>query len=114
MLRGSRISGARALGGHHHEHSQGHDHSHAGHSHGGHGHSHAPASFDRAFAIGIGLNSAPLWLSRYAFGLEVPHVSLATQEIADFVSGPVIGTMIAMVFRYWAMARWVFVQRAEV
>ncbi|MCJ1714229.1 GtrA family protein [Microbacterium sp. M1A1_1b] len=64
--------------------------------------------------IGIGLNSAPLWVSRYVFGLEVPHVSLATQEIADFVSGPVIGTLIAMVFRYWAMSKWVFVQRAEV
>ncbi|MBF4583389.1 GtrA family protein [Curtobacterium sp. VKM Ac-2865] len=65
-------------------------------------------------AIGIALNSAPLYLSRYAFGLEVPHVSRATQEIADFVSGPVIGTAIAMVFRYWAMSRWVFVRRADV
>jgi cobalt-zinc-cadmium efflux system protein len=38
---------------HEHDHS-GHDH--AGHAHGGHGHSHAPANFDRAFAIGVGLN----------------------------------------------------------
>jgi cobalt-zinc-cadmium efflux system protein len=37
----------------------GHDHSHADHGHGhshGHGHTHGPASYDRAFAIGIGLN----------------------------------------------------------
>jgi cobalt-zinc-cadmium efflux system protein len=32
-----------------------HDH---GHHHHGHGHGHAPASFGRAFAIGIGLNTA--------------------------------------------------------
>ncbi len=43
--------------GHSHNHSHGHSHGHAhGHSH-GHGHSHAPASYGRAFAIGIVLNS---------------------------------------------------------
>ena len=43
-----------------HAHRHGHDHGH-GHSHGdGHGHAHPspPASWDRAFAIGIGLNLA--------------------------------------------------------
>lgn len=41
---------------HHHDH----DHDHESHAHGGHGHghSHAPASFGRAFAIGIVLNTA--------------------------------------------------------
>lgn len=58
--------------------------------------------------VGVALNSAPLYLSRYGLGLEVPNVSRTTQEIADFVSGPVIGTAVAMVFRYWAMARFVF------
>ncbi|PZE62707.1 GtrA family protein [Curtobacterium sp. MCPF17_047] len=62
--------------------------------------------------IGIGLNSAPLWISRYVFGLEVPNVSLAGQELADFISGPVIGTLIAMGFRYWAMNRFVFPARS--
>ncbi|PYY31968.1 GtrA family protein [Curtobacterium sp. MCBD17_030] len=61
--------------------------------------------------IGIALNSAPLWISRYVFGLEVPNVSLAGQELADFISGPVIGTLIAMGFRYWAMNRFVFPAR---
>ena len=44
---------------HRHDHDH-HDHSHdpAGHANGRAGHSHAPASFGRAFAIGIGLNSA--------------------------------------------------------
>lgn len=39
-----------------HDHHD-HDHGLPGHAH-GHGHSHAPASFDRAFAIGVGLNIA--------------------------------------------------------
>ncbi len=42
--------------GHAHSQHDGHDHSH-GNGH-GHDHSHAPADFGRAFAIGIGLNSA--------------------------------------------------------
>ncbi len=43
-------------GAHHHQHD--HDHSH-GHGHGhSHSHNHSPASFGRAFAIGIALNSA--------------------------------------------------------
>jgi cobalt-zinc-cadmium efflux system protein len=37
----------------HADHHHGHDH---GHSH-GHGHSHAPSNFDRAFAIGVVLNT---------------------------------------------------------
>ncbi|KUR72759.1 cobalt transporter [Novosphingobium fuchskuhlense] len=50
-------------GAHHHHHDHDHDHHHGhdhGHGHGhGHGHHHhAPASFGRAFAIGIALNSA--------------------------------------------------------
>ncbi|MEI6643927.1 MAG: cation diffusion facilitator family transporter [Novosphingobium sp.] len=40
-------------GAHHHHHNHGHEHGHA-HGH----HHHAPASFGRAFAIGIALNSA--------------------------------------------------------
>lgn len=45
------------MGSHDHH---GHDHhDHAGHAHDhGHGHVHAPASFGRAFAIGISLNTA--------------------------------------------------------
>ena len=39
---------------HAHEHDY---HDHAGHSHGPGGHVHAPASFGKAFAIGITLNT---------------------------------------------------------
>ena len=39
----------------HDQHQHDHDHAHSDH---GHGHVHAPADFGRAFAIGIGLNTA--------------------------------------------------------
>ena len=44
--------------GHHHAHDHAHapGHVHGGHGHGGHVHATPPAGFDRAFAIGIGLN----------------------------------------------------------
>ncbi|KAA9395718.1 GtrA family protein [Kocuria coralli] len=58
--------------------------------------------------IGILLNSAPVYISRYVIGLETPAYSLLVQETADFVAGPVIGTAIAMIFRWWAMDRFVF------
>lgn len=58
--------------------------------------------------VGILLNSAPVYVSRYVLGLEAPTHSFLVQEVADFVAGPVIGTAIAMVFRWWAMDRFVF------
>ncbi|GAA1851594.1 GtrA family protein [Asanoa iriomotensis] len=60
--------------------------------------------------IGIALNSAPLYLARYAFALQTPHVSRTAQEISDFVWGMIIGTLLAMVFRLWAYRKWVFPQ----
>ncbi len=58
--------------------------------------------------IGVVLNSAPLYISRYWLMLEEPHVSRFVQEIADFASGSIIGMLLAMFFRFWAFRRWVF------
>lgn len=58
--------------------------------------------------IGIVLNSAPVYISRYIIGLETPAYSLLVQETADFIAGPIIGTAVAMIFRWWAMDRFVF------
>lgn len=58
--------------------------------------------------LALVLNSAPLWVSRYVLALQVPQVSLLAQEVADFVSAQIIGTVIGMVFRYWALRRFVF------
>ncbi|MEV0718684.1 GtrA family protein [Asanoa sp. NPDC050611] len=60
--------------------------------------------------IGIALNSAPLYLARYAFQLQTPHISRTAQEISDFAWGMIIGTLLAMVFRLWAYRKWVFPQ----
>jgi putative flippase GtrA len=58
--------------------------------------------------IGVALNSAPLWMAQYMFGLHVPNVSKPVEEISDFVFGMVIGVALAMVFRLWAYRVWVF------
>jgi putative flippase GtrA len=59
-------------------------------------------------AIAVGVNDLPLLASRYLFNLREPHVGHFTQETADFVSGMIVGTLVAMAFRYWAMKKWVF------
>ncbi|MGW6918550.1 GtrA family protein [Kitasatospora sp. NPDC054939] len=64
-------------------------------------------------AVAIAVNDLPLIVSRYLLELREPRVGAVTQEIADFVSGMVVGTLLAMLFRYWAMRRWVFVQLPE-
>jgi putative flippase GtrA len=58
--------------------------------------------------IGMMINATPLWISRYVLDLQVPQVSLLVQEAADFASANVIGTLLAMVFRWWAFRRYVF------
>ncbi len=69
---------------------------------------HEAALFFLISGVGVGLNSAPLWISRYALQLEEPHVSRLVQEVADFASGSIIGMLLAMFFRFWAFKRWVF------
>lgn len=59
-------------------------------------------------AIGLVVNDIPLYLARYAFDLRYPEVSRLSQEVSDFVSGMIIGTLLAMGFRWWAMKKWVF------
>ncbi|MEO8249115.1 MAG: cation diffusion facilitator family transporter [Burkholderiales bacterium] len=64
---------------HSHDQSHGHPHAHEHQDHAGHGshagHSHAPASFGRAFAIGIGLNTAFV-LVEAGYGLAANSLAL--------------------------------------
>jgi putative flippase GtrA len=69
---------------------------------------HEAALFFLISGIGVALNSLPLYVSRYFLHLQVPNVDLFTQEIADFISGIILGTLLAMVFRWWAFRKWVF------
>lgn len=58
--------------------------------------------------VGVLLSMAPLWFSSYVLGLRVPEVSLTVENVADFVSAYIIGNLLQMAFRFWAMRRWVF------
>jgi putative flippase GtrA len=58
--------------------------------------------------VGVAVYTAPLAISRYLLDLQVPVVSLFTQEVADFVSGQIIGVLAGMAFRWWAFRRFVF------
>jgi putative flippase GtrA len=75
---------------------------------GGRERAHEAALFFVISGIGVGLNLVPLWISRYVLHLHVPTVGWYVQEIADFVSGSVLGMLLAMVFRFWAFRKWVF------
>ena len=69
---------------------------------------HEAALFFIISGIGVIVYTAPLAISRYVLDLKVPGVSLVTQEIADFVSGQILGVLAGMVFRWWAFRRFVF------
>lgn len=58
--------------------------------------------------VGVLLSMAPLWVSSYVLGLRVPNVSLAMENVADFLSAYLIGNLLQMAFRFWAFRRWVF------
>jgi len=69
---------------------------------------HEAALFFVISGVGVVMYSAPLAVSRYLLDLKVPGVSLLTQEIADFVSGQIVGVLAGMAFRWWAFRRFVF------
>jgi putative flippase GtrA len=69
---------------------------------------HEAALFFVISGLCIAITAAPLGISRYLLDLTTPHVSPFTQEVADFVSAQVIGTLCAMAFRWWSFRRFVF------
>ena len=69
---------------------------------------HEAALYFAISGIGMVINAAPLWISRYALDLQVPNVSRLAMEIADLTSAQIIGTLLAMLFRWWAFRRYVF------
>ena len=69
---------------------------------------HEAALFFIISGIGVAVYTAPLAISRYLFDLQVPEVSMFTQEVADFVAGQILGVIAGMAFRWWAFRRFVF------
>lgn len=72
------------------------------HTRGGRERHHEAALFFLVSGLGIGVNLAPLYISRHVFDLH--------SEIADFVAGSVIGMLLATGFKFWAMRKFVFPQ----
>jgi putative flippase GtrA len=69
---------------------------------------HEAALFFVVSGVSVGLNLVPTAISRYLLDLQAPAVSVFTQEVSDFIFGSIIGTLVAMVFRWWAFKKWVF------
>jgi putative flippase GtrA len=69
---------------------------------------HEAALFFLISGIAVVINLIPPYVSRYILDLEVPHVTRFWQEVADFLSGSIIGMLMAMFFRFWGFKRWVF------
>ncbi|MBB4134278.1 putative flippase GtrA [Gordonia humi] len=75
---------------------------------GGRSKRHEASLFFLVSAIALGITQIPLALSRYVFDLQAPNLSLVGEHVADFISGSVLGTLLAMAFRWWAFRKWVF------
>ena len=69
---------------------------------------HEAALFFIISGLGVAVYTAPLAISRYLLDLQVPAVSMFSQEVADFVSGQILGVLAGMAFRWWAFRRFVF------
>lgn len=77
-------------------------------SRGGRERRHEAALFFVVNGLALAINLVPLALSRYAFGFNLANHPQWVVTFADFVSANVIGTLVGMVFRYWAYRRYVF------
>ncbi len=65
-------------------------------------------------ALALGLNLVPLAISHYVIGIRLEHgFSRLTVSVADWISANIIGTLVAMFFRYWSYRRFVFPQERE-
>lgn len=59
--------------------------------------------------LALGINLIPLAVSHYLIGINLGNgYGRLTVSIADWVSANIIGTLVAMGFRYWAYRRYVF------
>ncbi|WP_326568363.1 GtrA family protein [Amycolatopsis rhabdoformis] len=75
---------------------------------GGRERAHEATLFFLISGVALGLNALPQWISRYVLDLQMPHLTLLGQEVADFVSGMILGTLLGTLFRWWAFKKWVF------
>ncbi|RIJ76857.1 GtrA family protein [Nakamurella silvestris] len=60
--------------------------------------------------IGLGINLAPLAISRYVFNFNPQFHTPTFVSVADFIAANLVGTALAMGFRYWAYSKYVFLE----
>src|SRR5690349_12421280 len=77
---------------------------------GGRQRSHEAALFFAVSALAVGVTVIPQAVSLYVFDIRVPHVSPFTQAVSNFITGQILGVLLAMAFRFWALRRFVFPQ----
>ncbi|WP_024804878.1 GtrA family protein [Nocardia sp. BMG51109] len=77
-------------------------------SRGGRQRHHEAALFFAVSALSMGVTLVPQAISLYVFDIRVPHVAAPTQAVANFLTGQILGVLLAMAFRFWAMRRYVF------
>ncbi|MFD4366287.1 GtrA family protein [Rhodococcus sp. NPDC058521] len=58
--------------------------------------------------IGVLLAAAPLWIANNIFDIRAGTESLTTLVVVDFVLNYIIGNLLQMVFRFWALRRFAF------
>ena len=77
---------------------------------GGRQRSHEAALFFAVSALAVGVTVIPQAVALYVFDIRVPHVSAFTQAVSNFITGQILGVLLAMAFRFWALRRFVFPQ----
>ena len=58
--------------------------------------------------IGVGIAAAPLWIANNIFEIRADQTSVTTVVIIDFVLNYIIGNLLQMAFRFWALRRFAF------
>lgn len=77
---------------------------------GGRQRGHEAALFFAVSALAVGVTVIPQAVALYVFDIRVPHVSAFTQAVSNFITGQILGVLLAMAFRFWALRRFVFPQ----
>jgi len=75
---------------------------------GGRARAHEAALFFGVSALAVVVTLIPEAIALYVFDIRVPHVGATTQALSNFITGQILGVLLAMAFRYWALRRYVF------
>ncbi|MFD4182387.1 GtrA family protein [Rhodococcus sp. NPDC058514] len=58
--------------------------------------------------VGVLIAAAPLWIANNVFDIRESQENLTTLLFVDFVLNYIIGNLLQMVFRFWALRRFAF------